>query len=163
MSTAIPERKPATSVHVERTCDCPFSIAEEYAVQYLKQAEAGGSSAILHVFPAIARRVSMSFGLAIDVLESGRQHNEIHLRWESGSPLFPDFCGTVRFRIARAQTVVIVDGSFEAPSGRFGALFDRIAGRWIAERTLDDLVRRVSRYLEQKEDEWRAAHERTRV
>jgi hypothetical protein len=163
MSTAILDTKRTTSIHVERTCACPFSIAEEYAVQYLKQAEAGGPEAVVRVplplLPTMSRKVSMSFGLAFDVSEAGRQHDEIRLHWNSGSPLFPNFRGTIRFRIDGTGSVIMIDGSYEAPFGRLGKWFDRIVGRRIAERTLADLARRISCDLEQKERGWRDAHE----
>lgn len=167
MSTAILEM-PRTSIHVERTCACPFSMADEYAVQYFKQAEAGGPQAVVGLaghawLPAMGRKVNVSFGLEIDGREPGRQHTEIRLRWKSGSRLFPNFRGTVRFRILGIRTLVVIDGSYLAPLGKFGWWFDRVIGRRIAARTLDNLARRLISDLEKKEFAWRAMHERTGV
>ncbi len=161
MTTGATER--LTTVHAERTCNCPFSVAESYAVDYLEQAEKGGRQAILRVplfrgWPALQRRVQPSFGLAIDLVEEGRRHDEIRLRWSSGSKLFPNFRGTVRFRIEQTFTRVLVDGSYAPPLGRFGAAFDRWIGRHLAKRTLDDLAARIARALEKREREWEAAH-----
>lgn len=100
--------QPLTSVCVERICECPFSIAEEYAVEYLKQAEAGGSQAVIRapIAPGapIGRKVKLSFGLSCDITEAGRQHQEIRLLWFSGSVLFPDFRGTIRRPARPART-----------------------------------------------------------
>jgi hypothetical protein len=161
MSTGTSER--LTTVHAEQTCDCPFSVAESYAVDYLEQAEKGGPEAILRVplfggLTAFRRRVQPSFGLAIDLVEEGRRHDEIRLRWSSGSKLFPNFRGTVRFRIEQTFTRVLVDGSYAPPLGVLGAAFDRFIGRHLAARTLDDLAGRIARALEKREREWEAAH-----
>jgi hypothetical protein len=162
MSTTSAELKSPSTVHVERTCNCPFSIATEYAVDYLKAAESGGPQAVVRVplplVPVLGRKVSMSFGLAIDVAEEGRKHDEIRLRWQSGSPLFPNFNGTIRFRIDGTKSTIAIDGSYTPPFGTLGTWFDRLAGGWIAARTLDDLAQRVCRELERRESEWRAGH-----
>jgi len=96
--------------------------------------------------------------LAIDLVEEGRRHDEIRLRWSSGSKLFPNFRGTVRFRIEQTFTRVLVDGSYAPPLGVLGAAFDRFIGRHLAARTLDDLAGRIARALEKREREWEAAH-----
>ena len=162
MSTATLETKPESAIHVERTCSCPFSIAMDYAVDYLKEAESGGPQAVVHaplpLLPVLGRKVSMSFGIAIDAVESGRKHDEIRLRWKSGSPLFPNFRGTIRFRIDGANSTIVIDGTYTSTLGGIGSWFDRVAGRRIATRTLDDLAHRVCRDLERREREWRAAH-----
>jgi hypothetical protein len=161
MSTGITEH--LTTVHTERTSECPFSAAETYAVDYLEQSEKGGPEAFLRVpliggLLALRRRVQLSFGIAIDAVEEGRPHDEIRLRWSSGSWLFPNFHGSVRFRIERTSTRVLIDGSYAPPLGRIGAVFDRWIGRHIATQTLDDLARRIARALEQREREWEATH-----
>jgi hypothetical protein len=148
-----------TSLHVERLCDCPFSIADEYAVQYLKRAEAGGSEAVVRApLPFTRRKVRLSFGLSADNTEAGRQHEEIRVLWFADSPLFPDFRGTIRFRIDGRRTVILIDGTYHPPLGTFGTLFDRIAGRWIATYGLNDLARRIAGELEENERLWRSAH-----
>ena len=141
----------------------PVLGCESYAVEYLERAEKGGPEALLRVplfggLPALRRRVQPTFGIAIDVVEEGRKHDEIRLRWKSGSRLFPNFRGTVRFRIDQSSTHVLVDGNYTAPLGRIGAAFDRLIGRHIAARTVDDLAGRIANALEQREREWEAKH-----
>jgi hypothetical protein len=158
-----PTAEALTAVHAERTSQCPFSVAESYAIDYLEQAEKGGPEAILRVplfggLPAVRRQVQPSFGLAVDVVEEGRKHDEIRLRWTSGSKLFPNFRGTVRFRIEQTATRVVVDGTYAPPLGWLGSTFDRWIGRHIAARSLDDLAGRIARALERREREWEAAH-----
>jgi hypothetical protein len=56
-----------THVHAEELAGCPFSIAEEYAAEYLRRAERGGTEAVLHVplggFPGLGKTVSFGFGI----------------------------------------------------------------------------------------------------
>lgn len=155
------ENAPKTSVCVETICDCPFSIAQDYAVEYLRRAEAGGPEAVMTAAPfiPIGRKVKLSFGLSADISEGGRQHEEIRVLWFAGSKLFPDFRGTIRFRIDGRRTLIIVEGRYVPPLGWFGNVFNRLVGRWIATLTLDDLARRLCVQLERRERLWRAANE----
>jgi hypothetical protein len=148
------------AISVQEHAACPFSIAQEYAVEYLRRAETGNDEAQIRVpiafFPGfLRRRVTVTFGLHYDVAEKGRVHDEIRLRWTAGTPWLPDFRGTMRFRIAGKQTDVLVDGSYRIPFGNVGRVFDNLAGRRIALASLRDLTRRIADALETNERDWR--------
>jgi hypothetical protein len=151
-----------TIVSVQALADCPYSIAQEYAEDYLRRAEAGGPEATIRVpwpFPLpLRQRVTLSFGVHSDVLEEGRPHDEMRVNWRSGSPLLPDFRGTVRFRIDGNRTRVLVDGGYLPPLGVLGRLFDVVLGRFIARAGLQDGADRLARHLTERERAWRAAH-----
>jgi hypothetical protein len=147
---------------------CPFSIAQEYAVDYLHHAEAGEAEAQIHVpvrlLPAFfQRRVAVTFGLHADATEAGRPHEEIRLRWNAGTPLLPDFRGTLRFRIAGPGTDVLVEGTYRAPFGALGRAFDDVVGRHIARASIGDLARRIATALETSERAWRSRQLNARV
>jgi hypothetical protein len=149
-----------TSVSVSAIAECAFSIAEDYAVDYLRSAEEGGAEAAIRLSLALPpatlqHRVNMRFGLHADILEQGRLHDEVRLQWVSGSHLLPDFRGTLRFRIDGPRTQVLIDGSYRPPLGLFGELFDRFLGRHIAAMSLQDLANRIARYLGDRERSWR--------
>jgi hypothetical protein len=149
------------AVTMQEYAACPFSIAGEYAVAYLRRAEAGEAEAAIHVpirfLPAmLERRVAVTFGLHVDVTEPGRPHDEIRLRWTAGTPLLPDFRGTLRFRIAGQGTDVLVAGTYRVPFGPLGRIFDDIIGHRIAEASVGDLARRIADALETSERAWRA-------
>lgn len=153
-----------TTVHAETSSRCPFAIAEEYAIAYLRAAERGERQAVLRAslapsLPVLSRKVWLSFSLATDVEESGRRHDEIRVRWDAQSRLYPDFRGTVRFRIESAATTrVVIDGTYEPPFGIIGRLFDALVGRRLAQATMHDLASRLGRELEEREDAWRKSH-----
>jgi hypothetical protein len=150
-----------TEISVEKRCACPFSIAQEYAQQYLERTETGGPAPLV-VYPfalpffSLRRSVAMSFSLASDVTEPGRAHDQVLLRWTSGFGLLPDFRGTIRFRPEHGGTLVMIDGTYKPPLGRPGAMFDRLIGKWIATSTISDLLRRIAASLELQQREWLA-------
>ena len=147
-------------VSLQAYAACPYSVAQDYAIDYLRRAEAGMDEAEIRVPVAfwaglIRRHVTISFGLHYDVVEAGRPHDEIRLRWTTGTPLLPDFRGTVRFRIAGKGTDVLIDGSYHVPLGAFGRIFDRFAGRHLAVASLGDLAQRIAQSLTSTEHDWR--------
>jgi hypothetical protein len=161
-TTAIFRARPSTAVHVERTCTCPFSIADDYAARFLAAAQRGGPETFVraplaHMIPALRRKVRISFGRSTDAVEPGRAHDEIRLHWLAGSSMLPDFRGTLRFRIDGSGTRIMLDGAYRPPLGPLGMAFDRIVGRWIARATLDDFAKRIATFLEDEERNWRLA------
>jgi hypothetical protein len=149
-----------THVAVEALAACPFSMAEAYAVEYLRAAEANGVQATINVsgrFPAVLHhRVGLTFAVYADALESGRRHDALRIRWSSAARLLPDFQGSIRFRIDADRTRVLVDGSYDPPLGAVGRLFDLAVGRIMARASMQDLADRVAAYLTQRERLWRA-------
>lgn len=149
---------PASRVRRERLADCPFSAAEEYVCAFLREAKrCGGRFALRGGLGSLAlrRQVRFHYALRPDLDERGRPHDEVALRWSSGSWLLPDFEGAIRLRIAALRTVVRIEGSYRPPLGPLGALFDAVLGRSIARATLDDLLARLCAELEGREREWR--------
>ena len=139
--------------------DCPFSVAQDYATDYLRAAETGGQGSAIRLrwpipLPRLERHVAVTFGLHFDVTEGGRSHDEIRFHWESGSRLLPDFKGTLRFRINGGGTQIVLEGAYVAPLGTFGRAFDRIIGSHVARSTLHDLGERIARYLAARQQSW---------
>jgi hypothetical protein len=149
-------------VTAEMHTACPFSVADTYAADYLRRAEGGSEASEIRVpirfLPLVIRqRVAVTFGLHVDIVEAGRKHDEIRVRWTTGTGLLPDFHGTIRFRVDGLGTNVIVEGSYRAPFGGLGRVFDELIGRHIARAGIRDLTRRLARHLEAREREWRSA------
>jgi hypothetical protein len=145
-------------VVAEVYAECPFSIAQDYAADFFKRAEMGEEDvrvpfAFLGV--ALHHRVGLTFGIHSDDTEAGRAHDEIQLRWTTGTRLLPDFHGTVRFRIEMPGTRVLVSGLYRAPFGFAGKLFDDVAGKRIAIASVTDLARRIAAHLEASNAAWR--------
>jgi len=149
------------AVDAEAYADCPFSTAQEYATDYLRRAQAGTEEAEIRVpvglFPAVIQhRATITFGLHFDVLEAGRTHEEIRVSWDAGTPLLPNFRGTMRFRISGIGTLVSLEGTYRVPFGILGAAFDALAGKRIAQSSVNDFTYRIARALESDQRDWRA-------
>jgi hypothetical protein len=154
-------RPNARVVKAEAHVVCPFSIAEEYAVDYLRRAEAGREEAEVRVpirfFPTVLRRrAAVTFSLHFDIREPGRTHDEIHVRWSSRTRLLPNFRGTIRYRIDGSGTRLIVEGSYRVPFGTVGRLFDHLVGHYLARTSLCDFTRRIASFLETSNRHWLA-------
>jgi hypothetical protein len=152
---------PVRVVTAEVTADCPFSTAQEYAEAFLNAGPAKHAEFEIRVplpfLPTFIRhRVTMTFDVRRDEVEKGRAHDEIGVYWQAGT-LLPNFCGTVRFRIAASGTLVHVDGSYRVPLGMAGALFDALVGTHIAHASATDLAARLRGYLEERQRTWRVS------
>lgn len=165
MSNQRDDRGPRTEISVSALAQCSFSIAEEYATEYLRRAEAGGPEGTIRVpwpwpwpFGLLRHHVTLSFGIHEDVLEGGRRHDELRFHWESGTPFLPNFRGTMRFRIEDLRTRVYVEGDYMIPLGAAGYCFDQVVGKRLARASLQELTDRVAAYLSDRESKWRAAH-----
>jgi hypothetical protein len=148
------------TITVSTLAECPFSIADEYAKEYLQRAEGGGAESLVRVpwfvpFPKPAHRVQLTFGLHSDITDHGRRHDEIRLRWTSGTPLLPNFHGVVSFRIESMRTRIFIEGNYDAPLGLAGRCFDEVIGKRIARASLQDLGERLRVFLERREQSWR--------
>ena len=142
------------SIHDERVVDCPFSLAIDEASHFFHIVEGP--------LPDDARLPIRLFGLAFlmrrqvntvgyrrrDLAERGRSHDEVAIAWKSGTLWLPDLRGSVRFRIESLKTRLLVDAAYVPPFGLAGVVFDRFAGRRIAEATIEDLTDRLQSRLE---------------
>jgi hypothetical protein len=147
------------TVSVAQVAVCPFSIAQEYAEDFLREAErehAFMRVPIRFLPPLVQHRVAMLFGVHYDEAEIGRKHDEIRLHWNAGTPFLPDFTGTVRFRIDGPNTRILVDGTYRAPFGIAGSVFDALIGGYLARASALDLAQRIAAYLERRQAAWRA-------
>jgi hypothetical protein len=146
-----------TAVSVSTIADCPFSIAQEYALEFFRSGKAGATESEIDLpLKAFVLRhfVDVVMRLDRDSIEMGRSHEEIRLFWDSGSPWFPNFHGTLRFRIERDKTRILLEGSYIAPLGLVGQLFDAVVGKHIARLSLSDLAQRIATYLANRQRRW---------
>lgn len=145
-------------VRAERIADCPFSIAAEYAANFLKR-DTGEPNRFTAHLGVLERRVALTFGVHYDVGDGARGHNEIHFAWSARSRWLPNFTGVLRLAIASyRETQIVLAGTYEPPLGPLGWLFDAVLGRRLAAATASDFIERVARALETAERAFRAAH-----
>ncbi|HEX3464347.1 MAG TPA: hypothetical protein VHS78_09905 [Candidatus Elarobacter sp.] len=151
-------------VVVERVARCPFSVAHDYAEEFLRDIDERGAEVRVRLrdfIPTrrgkVRRRVRIVFERRLDETEAGRPHDAVALHWSAGTRLFPDFHGTLRLRIASVdETLLTLEGEYRPPLGPFGTLFDVLVGRRIARSTMRELVGRIAKALERREAAYRA-------
>lgn len=141
-------------VRAEREFCCPFSIAHEYAADFLRELEGAPL-----VAGSLSRPITLRFAFHDDVSDLVRRHDAIVLAWRTGSSWLPDCAGALRFRIAPHDcTVAHFEGTYTPPFGLIGAAFDLVVGHRIASSTADDLLRRMASYVERREQRFRVEH-----
>ncbi len=147
-----------TRVLVERVVRCPFSVAHDYAEEFLRDAEREVEVRVplrdfVHSLPGQAHEpVKLVFALHPDDTETGRGHDAMMIEWRAGTRLFPDFHGTLRLRIASVETTRLTfEGAYRPPFGAPGVVFDAVIGHRIAEATMRDLIKRIGDALEARE------------
>jgi len=155
-------------VRSERVANCPFSVAAEYAVNFLKSGSPDPnqftvrlpfSAFGLPLRGALQRAVTLSFGVHYEVGYGARGIDEIRFSWRARSRALPDLVGVLHLSIAtHATTGVVLTGTYEPPFGPLGALFDAAIGKRFAAATADDFVARVCNSLETEEAIFRRAH-----
>ena len=154
-----------TRITVERVARCPFSVAHDYAEEFLREIDERGAEVRVRVrdlLPTrrgkLRRRVRIVFERRLDEAEAGRAHDAVALHWTAGTRLFPDFHGDLRLRIASVdETLLTLEGEYRPPLGPLGAAFDVLLGRRIARSTMNELVGRIAKAMERREEAYRAA------
>jgi hypothetical protein len=154
-----------TRITVERVARCPFSVAHDYAEEFLREIDERGAEVRVRVrdlLPTrrgkLRRRVRIVFERRLDEAEAGRAHDAVALHWTAGTRLFPDFHGDLRLRIASVdETLLTLEGEYRPPLGPLGAVFDVLLGRRIARSTMNELVGRIAKAMERREEAYRAA------
>ncbi|GAC1406606.1 MAG: hypothetical protein NVSMB64_12450 [Candidatus Velthaea sp.] len=142
-------------MHAEHLTDCPFSVAQSYAENYLHDAQRGNDNAFVSAGP-FRRRVVFQFRTRNDATEPGRAHDEIVIHWSAKTWLLPNFKGTFRMRIAMPGTLFLLDGRYVPPGGPLGATFDRLIGTRIAHATGAALLAGIA----ERANTWRDGAER---
>lgn len=66
---------------------------------------------------------------------------ELNVCWEADANLFPSFRGTMRGKATGSERCELtLDGTYDAPGGVAGQLFDAVIGVRIAQGTLEQLL-----------------------
>ena len=150
-------------VVAERVARCPFSVAHEYVEDFFREAAVQGAEVgvrLRDVVPTLGGRLRQPVQLVSarhpDEAESGRAHDQHEISWTAGTRFFPDFQGTLQLRIVSVeQTRLTLEGTYRAPFGAAGQVFDAVLGRRIARATMRDLLDRLADAMEQREAAYR--------
>ena len=94
----------------------------------------------------LSHRVKVEFDTHELRSEAAVFHDRVSLEWHPDPPgPFPSFTGRLTIRPAGVETEFTLKGYYEPPLGQFGAAFDAVIGKRIAQATvvhlLDELVK----------------------
>jgi hypothetical protein len=84
--------------------------------------------------------VDVRYSLLYDWTMVSPRHGGMAIAWRPGWRGFPSFGATLTVRPAGKDTELVLEGSYEAPGGVVGRLFDRVVGQRLAARTMDALL-----------------------
>lgn len=145
-------------VRAEGIAECPFSVAAEYTVSFLKRDADEPGRFVAHLGP-LRWPVTSSFGVHYGIDDGVHGHDEIRFAWRARTRWLPDLTGTLRLAIATYRTTEIaLAATYEPPLGLPGRLFDAAIGRRLAAATAHDFVERIVAALEAEERVFRAHH-----
>ncbi|HKU66954.1 MAG TPA: hypothetical protein VJP85_04165 [Candidatus Baltobacteraceae bacterium] len=126
-----------TQVREKRFVACPFSAALELAEKAAQQR----TGLYLTPLPPLGERASFAVASAPDSTDEVRKHDALLIAWRPQTPgVFPDFHGVLTVRPSHAGVTLQLDGAYAPPYGTLGKMFDFVAGRAIARRTLRHLL-----------------------
>ena len=144
-----------TQLQERRVVDCPYHFARSYLEEALKplavnQTERTITLSVPFGDGTLAKDVNVVFNVGSDP----RHFDEpwvVHWEPKGGGP-YPTFDGTLVVRADETydRSVLEIKGEYVPPLGAAGAAFDAVAGKRIAQATLQGLLRRIGAALEAK-------------
>lgn len=140
-----------TTVSVRRLVRSPFSAAIEFAERVIARREGW------YVTPAapFAEHVRVVAESTSDPTDDVRKHDALIVAWRPQTRfLFPDFRGWLTVRPKGRWASIRFEGRYDPPFGLIGRIFDFVAGRRIARRTmrrfLNDLASEIESEYQQE-------------
>jgi len=85
--------------------------------------------------------------LVDDKTDAVRGHDALTISWRPRWSAFPSFRGLATVRPQSPGSILALEGSYEPPGGLSGQIFDRLIGRRLANGTMDHLLDRLRRYI----------------
>ncbi len=133
-----------TRVRVTTLVDVPFSALADL----LAEALCARSDLVVSPVAGAGEHVRLDWNMVDDVGDETRKHDAIAFAWTPAhAALFPVLRGSISVRPHFRHSWMRIAGEYDPPLAAAGRLFDRVAGRYVAWRTLrriaDDLRRDV--------------------
>lgn len=137
-----------TTVFGKRDVRCPFSAT----IELIEHLHASGAEHRVGPFSAIRTRVQCEIAEVPDRTDETRIHEALQLHWKTPSRMpLPVMSGLITVRPSAPATELRMEGTYEPPLGALGRLFDRIIGRYVAQRTVDRFLDELAVFVE---NEW---------
>ncbi len=136
-----------TEIFSKRDVRCPFSAT----IEMIQRFHSKGVQHRVGPFSALRTRVEYELQEVPDHTDTTRIHDALTIHWHARSwfPL-PVMRGLITVRPNGASTELRMEGSYAAPLGLPGRIFDRIIGRHIAQRTMNRFLDDVHDFAERE-------------
>jgi hypothetical protein len=138
------DEKAMTHIEIKRFAACPFSAAIELANTAINRM----GSFYLSPFRPLGEAAVFTTVSTPDKSDETRKHDALLIAWRpQRRGIFPDFHGVLTVRPKHSGVWLQLSGEYEPPYAIPGQVFDFVAGRAIAKRTmrrlLDDFTRQI--------------------
>jgi len=123
--------------------EAPFSSVIEYVTDFFNERPQ------LRVKALASTNVTVETQRALvdDKTDAVRGHDALTISWQPRWSAFPSFRGLATVRPQSPGSILALEGSYEPPGGLAGQIFDRLIGGRLANSTMDHLLDRLRRYI----------------
>lgn len=144
-----------TRIYAKCEVHCPFSAT----IEMIERLHASGTEHRVGPFSSIRTRVQCEIAEVPDHTDETRIHDALTLRWTAPSRIpLPVMRGLITVRPNGPATQLRMEGTYEPPLGPVGRLLDLLAGRNLAQRTVDRFLDELRDFIEQEWHKERRAH-----
>lgn len=132
-----------TSLFRTTAVEAPFSSVIEYVTDFFAERPR------LRVKALASTNVNVETQrtLVDDKTDAVRGHDALTISWQPRWSVFPSFRGLATVRPQSPGSILALEGSYVPPGGFAGRIFDRLIGRRLAYGTMDHLLDRLRRYV----------------
>ena len=126
-----------TQIREKRFVACPLSAAMKLAEKSVNR------RADLYLTPAppLGERARFAVASTHDSSNEARKHDALLIAWRPQTTgIFPDFRGVLTVRPHHSGVTLQMEGAYDPPYAVMGKVFDIVAGRRIAHRTMRRLL-----------------------
>lgn len=144
-----------TRVFVTKDVKCPFSAT----IDFIERLHRTGSEHVVGPFAGLRTPVICDLHEVRDFTDQTRIHEALTLHWKARAKIpVPEMNGLLTVRPNGRLTQLRMEGRYEPPLGLPGRLFDLLAGRYIARRTIRVFLSELRTFIETEWEEERLAN-----
>ena len=144
-----------THISVLENVKCPFSGT----IDLIERLHRSGSEHIVGPFAGLRTPVVCELHEVRDFTDQTRIHEALTLHWKARARIpVPEMSGLITVRPNGPLTQVRMEGQYQPPFGVLGRLFDVLAGRHIAQRTIRLFLTELRIFIEAEWEKERASY-----
>jgi hypothetical protein len=152
--TPVGKVRPVRDLSASIPVRTPAGFAVAFLNTYMSDRGGEGGKANLPLRHTITQLAGLTLERDVTVQveylpQPGDATAELRVAWEPDAGLFPSFSGILRAQpTGDTDCVLTLDGTYDAPGGVAGQLFDAVIGVRIAHGTLEELLEQLRAAIE---------------